>query len=94
MHNHSTLPTARPEMYNNTIYFEAIKNIKEGRGLRFSTSMGKKGSGDFLFASSNALWRATLEKLDFAPLNNVDYAGGIIVTDWFSEGSNLSLIHI
>ncbi len=30
MHNHSLKPTARPEMYNNTIYFEAIRNIEEG----------------------------------------------------------------
>ena len=61
------------------------KNVKEGRGLRFSTSMGKKGSGDFLFASSNALWRATLEKLDFIPLANGDYAGGVIITDWYGS---------
>ena len=66
-------------------YERVEKNIKEGRGLRFSTSMGKKGSGDFLFASSNALWRATLEKLDFIPLANVDYAGGVIITDWYGS---------
>jgi hypothetical protein len=64
------------------------KNIEEGKGFRFG-NLGKKSGGDFQFASSNPLWRATLEKLNFAPLNNVDYAGGIIVTDWFSEeGSN------
>ena len=63
------------------------KNMEEGRGFRLG-SIGKK-SGDFQFASSNPLWRAALGKLSFAPLNNVDYAGGIIVTDWFSEeGSN------
>jgi len=64
------------------------KNMEEGRGFRIG-NLGKSGSGDFQFASSNPLWRASLEKLDFAPLNNVDYAGGIIVTDWFSnENSN------
>ena len=61
------------------------KNIEEGRGFRLG-NLGKKSGGDFQFASSNPLWRATLEKLDFAPLSTVDYAGGIIVTDWFSEG--------
>ena len=61
------------------------KNMEEGRGFRLG-NLGKKSGGDFQFASSNPLWRATLQKLDFAPLNNVDYAGGIIVTDWFSEG--------
>jgi len=65
-----------------------IKNIKEGRGFKIG-NIGNRGSGKFQFASSNPLWRASLEKLDFAPLNNVDYAGGIIVTDWFSnENSN------
>jgi hypothetical protein len=64
------------------------KNMEEGRGFRIG-NIGKRSSGDFQFASSNPLWRASLEKLDFAPLNNVDYAGGIIVTDWFSnENSN------
>jgi hypothetical protein len=64
------------------------KNIEEGRGFKIG-NIGNRGSGDFQFASSNPLWRASLEKLDFAPLNNVDYAGGIIVTDWFSnENSN------
>ena len=64
------------------------KNVEEGRGFKIG-NVGNRGSGDFQFASSNPLWRASLEKLNFAPLNNVDYAGGIIVTDWFSnETSN------
>mgnify|MGYP006111631933 FL=1 len=62
------------------------KNMEEGKGFRLG-NLGKK-SGDFQFASSNPLWRAALEKLNFAPLNNVDYAGGIIVTDWFGEESS------
>ncbi len=64
------------------------KNIEEGRGLKIGTSMqmGMGGKGtNFSFASSNPLWRATLEKLDFIPLNNVDYAGGLIITDWYSD---------
>ena len=65
-----------------------IKNVKEGKGFKIG-NIGNRGSGNFQFASSNPLWRASLEKLDFAPLNNVDYAGGIIVTDWFGgENSN------
>ena len=69
------------------------KNVEEGRGFRLG-NLGKSSGGDFQFASSNPLWRATLEKLDFAPLNNVDYAGGIIVTDWFSEGNTGDQIKI
>ena len=59
------------------------KNIQEGRGYRlFST---KTGGGTFDFATSNAMWRASLDLLDFTPLSNVDYSGGIIITDWFSD---------
>ena len=65
------------------------KNLKEGRGLKLSTSLtNKSGSGNFMFASSNPLWRATLEKLDFIPLANVDYAGGVIITDWYGDAEN------
>jgi hypothetical protein len=59
------------------------KNMEEGRGFKLS-ELGK-GGGDFLFSSSNPMWRATMEKLTFAPLSVVDYGGGIIITDWFSE---------
>ena len=47
---------------------------------------GKKNQGGtFEFASSNAMWRASLDLLDFTPLSNVDYSGGIIITDWFAD---------
>ena len=46
------------------------------------------GSSSVDFATSNVLWRATLKSLDFLPLLNVDYAGGIIVYDWYSEDLN------
>jgi len=71
------------------------RNIEEGRGFR---AMGvfdkKKGSGSFEFASSNEMWRATLDLLDFTPLSNVDYSGGIIITDWFSETGDQDPIKI
>ena len=63
----------------------AMKNVEEGKGIRFNN---KNKSGDFVFATSNALWRASLDILDFTPLSNVDYSGGIIITDWFSEEEN------
>ena len=70
------------------------KNIKEGRGFRAMGMLEKKGSGNFEFASSNEMWRATLDLLDFTPLSNVDYSGGIIITDWFSESSDQDPIKI
>ena len=42
------------------------------------------GSGTFEFASSNELWRASLDTIDFMPLASVNYSGGIIITDWYS----------
>ena len=69
------------------------KNIEEGRGFRLSEIGKNKGGGNFQFASSNPMWRAAIDKLSFAPLSNVDYAGGIIVTDWFGE-SNTDQIKI
>ena len=61
--------------------------IQEGRGFRIGSGIGKGGT-NFEFASSNELWRASLEVLDFLPLSNVDYSGGIIITEWYNEGTS------
>ena len=62
------------------------KNIEEGRGFRLMDKIGKsKGGGDFEFASSNALWRASLDIIDFMPLTSANYSGGVIITDWYSD---------
>ena len=63
------------------------KNLEEGKGISFGKLMDKSGSTSYQFASSNPMWRATLEILDFLPLSNVDYSGGIITTDWYNEGT-------
>ena len=62
------------------------KNIEQGRGIRFGK--GSKQGGVFDFASSNELWRASIDILDFVPLSNASYSGGIIITDWFKGGDN------
>ncbi len=62
------------------------KNIEEGRGFRIMGGI-KKG-GTFDFASSNYLWRATLDTIDFMPLVSANYSGGIIITDWYSENNS------
>ena len=61
------------------------KNIEEGKG--FKLFKGGK-SGEFEFANSNSLWRGALETIDFMPLLSVDYGGGIIITDWFSDSAD------
>ena len=59
------------------------KNIEEGRGIRLFKN--RKKGGTFDFASSNALWRASLDTISFMPLLTADYGGGIIVTDWYNN---------
>ena len=59
------------------------KNIEEGRGFRIMG--GSVGKTTYDFASSNPLWRASLDVLDFMPLTNANYSGGIIISDWYSE---------
>ena len=61
------------------------KNLEEGRGFRLDNLIkGENKGGDFMFASANELWRASLDTIDFMPLTSVNYSGGIIITDWFS----------
>ena len=65
------------------------KNLEEGKGISLKKLMGDRSGGtNYQFASSNPMWRATLEILDFLPLANVDYSGGIITTDWYNEGTS------
>ena len=60
--------------------------MEEGRGFRVMNSMNKGSS--YSFATSNPLWRATLDTLDFMPLVSANYSGGIVVTDWYSENNS------
>ena len=69
------------------------KNLEEGRGFRLNDTLGKglQGGGNFEFASSNELWRASLDVIDFMPLLSANYSGGVIITDWYSENQNESI---
>ena len=60
------------------------QNMAQGKGFRLMDAMGNKNGGVFEFASSNELWRASLDTIDFMPLASVNYGGGIIITDWYS----------
>tara|TARA_Y100000591_G_C21639590_1_gene597129 strand:- start:175 stop:765 length:591 start_codon:yes stop_codon:yes gene_type:complete len=62
------------------------KNIEEGKGFRVMG--GSKTGTNYEFASSNPLWRATLDTLDFMPLATANYSGGIVITDWYSESNS------
>jgi len=67
---------------------KAAQEAARGGGL-FGDINNKKGSSNtFEFASSNILWRATLKNLEFLPLLNADYSGGVIIYDWYSDQPN------
>ena len=68
------------------------KNIEEGRGFRLMGAMNRGGKFDF--ASSNPLWRASLDTIDFMPLASANYSGGVVITDWYSEDNNKESIKI
>ena len=65
------------------------KNLSEGRGFRLMGGAKSKSGGNFEFASSNELWKASLDTIDFMPLASANYSGGIIITDWYSSENNL-----
>ena len=64
----------------------AQRNIKEGRGINLGGIANRKTT--YEFSTANPMWRASLEVLDFIPLTTVDYSGGMIITDWYSDGNN------
>lgn len=63
----------------------AEQNVKDGKGIKLFKKRGD--SGNFSFASANPMWRATLDTLDFMSIASSDYSGGVIITDWYSEGN-------
>ena len=61
------------------------KNMEEGRGFKVNDMFKNPKGGVFEFASSNELWRASLDIINFMPLISANYSGGIIITDWYSN---------
>ena len=66
--------------------YERAKNFADKNPVTLFGKDSKEKNSNFEFGTSNVLWRATLKTLDFIPLVTVDYSGGIIITDWYSEG--------
>ena len=68
---------------------KAKQNVREGRGVSIGgVTKGLRGGTTYEFSSSNPMWRASLETLDFLPLTTVDYSGGVIITDWYSDNNS------
>jgi hypothetical protein len=67
----------------------AKKNVAEGRGASIGGFLKNRGgSNNYEFDTANPMWRASLEILDFLPMTTVDYSGGMIITDWYSDRSS------
>jgi hypothetical protein len=68
---------------------ELKKRLEQARdkdgGIFGNIGKGSKDQSSVDFKSSNVLWRATLKSLEFLPLMNVDYSGGVIIYDWYSN---------
>ena len=76
--DYSKEPTQAPD--------RARKNVEEGKGISLGGIVNRKTT--YEFSSSNPMWRASLEVLDFLPLSTVDYSGGLIITDWYSDNNS------
>ena len=81
------LPGADARKYDPDPAKRVAKNIEEGRGFKLLDTKKLRG-GVFDFATSNELWRASLDIIDFMPLGSVNYSGGIIITDWYSTDAS------
>ena len=65
------------------------RNLEQGKGFRLGNVIdGNNRGGNFQFASSNELWRASLDVIDFMPLASANYSGGMIITDWYNDSNN------
>ena len=85
------LPGADAKKYPPNPEERVKRNLEEGKGFRIDNLMTGGGNGTFDFASSNELWKASLDTVDFMPLVSANYSGGIIITDWYSEQPNESI---
>jgi hypothetical protein len=80
--------TKKTEVLEPNPYKRAQQIAEKGGGIFGDINRVGKSSGNFEFSTSNVLWRATLKNLEFLPLLNADYAGGIIIYDWYSQSNN------
>ena len=64
----------------------ARQNVEQGRGISLKNlAEGRKTT--YEFSTANPLWRATFDVIDFMPLVTVDYTGGMIITDWYTDSN-------
>lgn len=82
------------EVFEPNVDKRVAKYRDEGGNLQnWMKDKGSSASGGttYNFATSNIMWRATLITLKNIPLANVDYSGGIVITDWYNQGGEESI---
>ena len=79
--------TGERERIEPNINQRAKDYVDKGGGIMGMIGKSSENT-NFKFSTSNVLWRATLKSLDFLPLINADYTGGIIIYDWYSQANN------
>jgi len=73
--------------------YNVDKKVQAADGIFFGGGKDKDGT-TYDFATSNVLWRASLDVISFMPLSNVSYSGGVITTDWYSSNVSKEMIKI
>ena len=59
-------------------------------GIGFGTKEGNNAVSSIGMPINPYLWKGSLETISFMPLSSADPFGGIIITDWYSDGQTIN----
>ena len=77
------------EIFEPNVDKRARQEVEKGGITIFGDRTGQGGGGSNVkFANANVLWKATLKAMEEIPLAQIDYSGGIIITDWYGNNNN------
>ena len=57
---------------------------RESVGI-FDSARSRMGGTSYEFATSNVLWRASLQSLKGMPIASANYSGGVLISDWIDS---------
>ena len=79
----------KKEVFEPNVDKRARAAVDKGGITIFGDRTGSGGSGSNVkFANANVMWKATLQAMEEIPLSQIDYSGGIIITDWYGNSNN------
>ena len=64
--------------------------IRKKGGITLGTNEDNKTVSSIGMPINPYLWKGSLETVDFMPLSSADPFGGIIITDWYSDGQTIN----